>query len=50
MSWPAIFYRNNLAESFSPYLRRHRDNPVGWQEWNEKTAAHARKTAKTIFR
>jgi uncharacterized protein YyaL (SSP411 family) len=34
---------NRLAESTSPYLRQHRDNPVDWYEWGEAAFAEARR-------
>lgn len=33
---------NRLAESTSPYLLQHRDNPVDWQEWGPEAFAEAR--------
>lgn len=33
---------NRLAESLSPYLRQHADNPVHWQEWGDSALAEAR--------
>lgn len=32
---------NRLAESTSPYLRQHADNPVHWQEWTPEALAEA---------
>ncbi|MEO6792692.1 MAG: thioredoxin domain-containing protein [Mycobacterium sp.] len=32
---------NRLAESTSPYLRQHADNPVHWQEWTPEALAQA---------
>lgn len=40
---------NRLAESTSPYVRGHKDNPVAWQEWNESTLNLARKLDRLIF-
>ncbi|MBX9246548.1 thioredoxin domain-containing protein, partial [Actinotalea ferrariae] len=34
--------RNRLAESTSPYLRQHADNPVHWFEWGDDAFAAAR--------
>ena len=34
---------NRLAESTSPYLRQHADNPVDWWEWGEEPFAEARR-------
>lgn len=33
---------NRLADSLSPYLRQHADNPVEWHEWNDAAFAEAR--------
>jgi uncharacterized protein len=33
---------NRLADSTSPYLRQHRDNPVDWYEWGEEAFSAAR--------
>jgi hypothetical protein len=33
---------NRLAQSASPYLRQHADNPVYWQPWDEAALAQAR--------
>jgi uncharacterized protein YyaL (SSP411 family) len=33
---------NRLADSLSPYLRQHADNPVHWQEWGDDALAEAR--------
>jgi len=32
---------NRLAESTSPYLQQHRDNPVDWFEWSPEAFAEA---------
>ena len=34
---------NRLAQSLSPYLRQHADNPVEWFEWGEEAFAEARR-------
>ncbi len=34
---------NRLAESTSPYLRQHADNPVDWWEWGEAAFDEARR-------
>ncbi|GAA2732636.1 thioredoxin domain-containing protein [Pedococcus aerophilus] len=34
---------NRLANSTSPYLLQHRDNPVDWQEWGPDAFAEARR-------
>lgn len=44
-----MFSRNNLDNTASPYLLQHRDNPIWWQPWTEKTLAYARETGKPIF-
>jgi len=33
---------NRLADSTSPYLLQHKDNPVDWQEWGEEAFTEAR--------
>src|SRR6476620_8224166 len=33
---------NRLADSTSPYLLQHKDNPVDWQEWGDEAFAAAR--------
>ena len=33
---------NRLADSTSPYLLQHQDNPVDWQEWGPAAFAEAR--------
>lgn len=40
---------NRLADSLSPYLRQHADNPVQWQEWGEEAFAEARERDVPIF-
>lgn len=40
---------NRLANSSSPYLRQHAENPVEWFEWGEEAFASAREQAKPIF-
>jgi uncharacterized protein len=34
---------NRLADSTSPYLQQHADNPVDWYEWGEEALAEARR-------
>jgi hypothetical protein len=34
---------NRLAESTSPYLLQHKDNPVDWREWGDEAFAEARR-------
>ena len=33
---------NRLADSTSPYLLQHKDNPVDWHEWGDQAFAEAR--------
>lgn len=40
---------NRLAESTSPYLRQHADNPVDWHEWGPGAFAEARERGVPIF-
>lgn len=40
---------NRLAESTSPYLQQHADNPVDWQEWGLEAFAEARERDVPIF-
>jgi len=40
---------NALAQSASPYLRQHADNPVAWLPWGEEAFAESRRTGKPIF-
>ena len=40
---------NRLAESTSPYLLQHADNPVAWQPWNEQSLAIARELNRPIL-
>jgi uncharacterized protein YyaL (SSP411 family) len=32
---------NRLADSTSPYLLQHKDNPVDWHEWGDEAFAEA---------
>lgn len=41
--------RNRLAESASPYLLDHADNPVHWQPWDDTALDAARKQDRPIF-
>ncbi len=43
------FNQNNLANSSSPYLQQHKDNPVHWQEWSQESLDHAQNTNKPLF-
>ncbi|MCC5934879.1 MAG: thioredoxin domain-containing protein [Candidatus Cyclonatronum sp.] len=40
---------NRLAQSGSPYLRQHADNPVDWHPWGEEALVKARRENKMIF-
>jgi len=40
---------NALERARSPYLQRHRDNPVWWQEWTEDVLAVARDQSIPLF-
>ena len=40
---------NRLAQSTSPYLRQHADNPVDWWEWGEEAFAEARRRDVPVF-
>jgi uncharacterized protein len=40
---------NRLANSTSPYLQQHADNPVDWYEWGPEALALARETKKPIM-
>lgn len=40
---------NRLAQSMSPYLRQHQDNPVDWYEWGVEAFAKAKAEDKAIF-
>jgi uncharacterized protein YyaL (SSP411 family) len=40
---------NRLAQSASPYLRQHRDNPVDWYEWSGEAFSTAQKENKPIL-
>ncbi len=42
-------HRNRLADSASPYLRQHADNPVNWYEWGDEAIEKARRENKPIF-
>jgi len=41
--------KNRLADSKSPYLLQHADNPVDWYPWGEEAFAKAKKEDKPIF-
>ena len=40
---------NRLADSLSPYLLQHRDNPVDWFPWGSEAFERARQTDRPIF-
>ena len=40
---------NRLAESSSPYLQQHADNPVDWWEWGEEAFDEARRRGVPVF-
>ncbi len=40
---------NRLADSLSPYLRQHADNPVDWHEWGEEAFREARRRDVPVF-
>jgi uncharacterized protein len=40
---------NRLAQSTSPYLRQHADNPVDWYEWGPEALARAQAEDKPIL-
>ncbi len=48
-SLPALALQNQLANSPSPYLAMHGDDPVHWQSWNAQTLALAKKEGKLLF-
>ena len=41
--------KNRLADSKSPYLLQHADNPVDWYPWGEEAFAKAKAEDKPIF-
>src|SRR3972149_372156 len=40
---------NRLAQSNSPYLLQHKDNPVDWHPWGPEALARAKAEDKPIF-
>lgn len=40
---------NTLADTLSPYLLQHKDNPVHWQQWSEEVLKLARERQKPII-
>ncbi len=43
------FNKNNLADSSSPYLQQHKNNPIHWQEWSKEILDYAKKENKILF-
>lgn len=41
--------RNRLAESTSPYLQQHQENPIFWQPWDEEALQLARTMDRPIL-
>ncbi|WP_298281682.1 thioredoxin domain-containing protein [Acidocella sp.] len=41
--------RNRLAETSSPYLLQHKDNPVHWQPWGEEAFAEAARLDRPVL-
>lgn len=48
-SLPVSALSNQLKGHSSPYLAMHGDDPVAWQEWNQKTIARAQTEHKLLF-
>ena len=40
---------NKLAQSTSPYLQQHAENPVDWHEWGAEALALSKTTGKPIL-
>ena len=40
---------NRLADSTSPYLLQHADNPVHWQPWSDDAFAEAERRGVPVF-
>lgn len=40
---------NKLADSISPYLRQHQNNPVQWYEWGQEALTKAKQENKPIL-
>lgn len=40
---------NRLADSTSPYLQQHADNPVDWFEWGDEAFALAKSLDRPIL-
>ena len=47
--WEGDIMANHLANSHSPYLLQHKDNPVDWYEWGDEAFKKAKKENKLIF-
>ena len=47
--WKNAAVPNRLADSTSPYLQQHADNPVDWWEWGEDAFAEARRRDVPLF-
>ena len=45
----ATTLENTLTNHASPYLSMHGNDPVAWQEWNQKTINLAKKEGKLIY-
>ncbi|WPH04027.1 Hypothetical protein R9X50_00691100 [Acrodontium crateriforme] len=45
----AVSLKNRCAESKSPYVRSHIDNPTAWQLWSTETIELARQTNRLLF-
>lgn len=48
-SGAAASHRNALAESSSPYLLQHANNPVNWQPWGEAALEQAQAADKLVI-
>jgi len=46
---PERFLRNNMEHASSPYLQKHKNSPIHWQEWGPTVLEYARKHNKIIF-
>lgn len=42
-------FQNRLAQSSSPYLKEHADNPVDWYEWGAEALEKAKKENKPLI-
>ncbi|WP_408031503.1 thioredoxin domain-containing protein [Tenacibaculum xiamenense] len=41
--------KNTLASELSPYLRKHSDDPVFWNTWNDESLTYAKENNKLII-